>query len=170
MLEHCSRVSPPPAAPEKEMIEAFLDWQRATLLCKLDGVSDEDLRRPGTASGLTLLGLVKHLADVERGWFREAFAGESLPGTWDPGDPGRYWRIEPDETTGDVLSFYQNEVDRAREITGQAGLDDAAAGAAPADQTPYSLRWIMFHMIEETARHIGHADLLREAIDGQVGE
>ena len=170
MLEHCLRVSPPPAAPEKEMIEAFLDWQRATLLCKLDGVSDEDLRRPGTASGLTLLGLVKHLADVERGWFRETFAGESLPGTWDPGDSGRYWRIEADETTEDVLSFYRNEVNLAREITGRAGLDDAASGAGPADQTPYSLRWIMFHMIEETARHIGHADLLREAIDGQVGE
>ncbi len=105
MLEHCSCVSPPPAAPEKEMIEAFLEWQRATLLCKLDGVSDDDLRRPGTPSGLTLLGLVKHLADVERSWFREAFAGESLPGTWDRDDPDRYWRIEPDETTEEILSF-----------------------------------------------------------------
>lgn len=170
MLEHCSRVSPPPAAPEQETIEAFLDWQRATLLCKLDGLSDEDLRLPGTASGLTLLGLVKHLADVERSWFREVFAGEDLAALWDPDDPGRYWRIEPAETTADILTFYRNEVERAREITRHTALDDVARGAGAADQTAYSLRWIMLHMIEETARHIGHADLLREAIDGQVGE
>ena len=169
-MENCPRPEPPLAAPEKQTLETFLDWQRATLLCKVDGVGDEDLRRPGTPSGLTLLGLVKHLADVERSWFREVFAGEDLAALWDPEDPQRYWRIEPDETTDEILAFYRDEVARAREITHRAALDDIARGTGAAGQAGYSLRWILLHIIEETARHNGHADLLREAIDGETGE
>ncbi len=108
------------------MLEAWLDYHRATLLCKVDGVSDEDLQRPGTPSGLTLLGLVKHLADVERGWFREVFAGEDLSHLWSDEDPGRYWRIEPGETTEQILAFYREEVERSRGITRGAMLDEVA--------------------------------------------
>lgn len=168
-MDTCVRNDPPFGGPEKPMLAAFLNWQRATLLCKLDGLSDEDLRRPHVPSGLTLLGLVKHLANVERSWFREVFAGEDLSGTWDPQDPDRYWRIEPEETTDQIVAFYQGEVERARVIVRNADLDDLARSPRP-DQPGMTLRWIVMHMIEETARHVGHADLMREAIDGQIGE
>ncbi len=116
-MEDCVREDPPPGAPGKVMLEAWLDYHRATLLCKVDCVSDEDLQRPGTPSGLTLLGLVKHLADLEREWFREVFAGEDLSHLWSDEDPGRYWRIEPGETTEQILAFYWEEVERSRGIT-----------------------------------------------------
>ncbi len=86
-MDRCVREDPPVAASEKPMLAAFLDWQRATLLCKLDGLGDEDLRRPHVPSGLTLLGIAKHRADVERSWFREVFVGEDLTGTRNPDDP-----------------------------------------------------------------------------------
>ncbi|CAA9548760.1 MAG: Protein of unknown function DUF664 [uncultured Thermomicrobiales bacterium] len=169
MLQDCPREQPPVAGPEKPMLTAFLDWQRATLLCKIDGVDDAALRRPGTASGVSLLGMVKHLADVERSWFREEFAGEDLAHVWDPNDPDAYWRIDPNETTADVVAFYQGEVTRARRIVEAADLDDVGRGPR-AKQEGYTLRWILLHMVEETARHVGHADILREAIDGKTGE
>lgn len=169
-MENCVRQDPPAAAPEKEMLEAFLDYHRATLLCKVDGVSDEDLRKPGTPSGVTLLGLVKHLADVERSWFREVFTGEvNAQDVWSDDDPYRYWRIEPDETTEDILAFYRDETERSREAVQGAELDEVARNP-DYQRRGLTLRWIMLHMIEETARHNGHADILREAIDGQTGE
>ncbi len=157
------------AASEKEMLEAFLDYARATLLCKADGVSDEDLRRPGTPSGVTLLGLVKHLAYVERWWFGMVLAGQDLPEVSTQDDPDADWRIEPDETTDEILALYRAEVDRARRIIRDAAPDDVARQQVWSGETP-TLRWIMLHMVEETARHNGHADILREAIDGQTGE
>ncbi len=168
-MDTCARHDRPFAGPEKPMLEAFLDWQRATLLCKIAGLSDQDLRRRHVPSGLTLLGIVKHLADVERSWFRDVFAGEDLSRTRDPDDPDRYWRIEPDETTDEVVAFYEGEVECARAIVRNADLDDLARSPRP-DKPGLTLRWIVLHMIEETARHVGHADLIREAIDGQTGE
>lgn len=166
-MDDCQRTDPPVAGSDHEMLDAFLDWQRATLLCKLDGLSDEDLRRaPIASTSLTLLGIVKHLADVERGWLRETFAGEMLDDTWSADDPDRFFRIEPGETTDDILTFYREETERSRAISRAASLDDVAKEST----VGRSLRWILLHMIEETARHIGHADLLREAIDGQTGE
>ncbi len=117
-MDTCARHDRPFAGPEKPMLEAFLDWQRATLLCKIAGLSDQDLRRRHVPSGLTLLGIVKHLADVERSWFRDVFAGEDLSRTRAPDDPDRYWRIEPDETTDEVVAFYEGEVECARRSSG----------------------------------------------------
>lgn len=173
MMEACVRDDPPSAAPEKQMLESFLDWHRATVLCKIDGLSDEELRRPGTPSGVSLLGLVKHHAAVERWWFRRVFAGEDVPSLWTREDPDADWRIEPDETTEEILALYQDEVTRAQAITRRARLDDVARSPRPnmpLEPPGLMLRWIMLHMIEETARHNGHADILREAIDGQTGE
>jgi uncharacterized damage-inducible protein DinB len=160
------RRDPQPWAPEKEMLAAFLDYHRATLLWKVDGLSDADLRRPMTPSGLTLLGLVKHLAYVERWWFQAVFTGADVAFPWTEADPDADWRVEPGDTTAAVLILYRTEVARSREIAAGAGLDDRARrpGKDP------TLRWIMLHMIEETARHNGHADLMREAIDGATGE
>jgi uncharacterized damage-inducible protein DinB len=133
------------------VLAGFLDFLRGTILCKLDGLTDEELRRPHQPSGLTLLGLVQHLADVERSWFREVFTGEDLSHRWDASDPQRYWRIEPDDTTADILALYRSETERAREIVSTAAMDDLAA--APPDSLPgLQLRWIVAHMIEETVR------------------
>lgn len=169
-MENCSRLDPPIAGREKETLEAFLDYHRATLLCKVDGVGDEELRRAGTRSGVTLLGLVKHLAYVERWWFGIVFAGQDLPDISTEDDPDADWRIEPHETTEQVIAFYEDEVVRSRDITRGAELDEAAYHPSLGSSAHPTLRWILLHMLEETARHNGHADILREAIDGQTGE
>lgn len=168
-MERCKRVEPPVAGTEKEMLSGFLDFLRGTIICKLEGLSDAEVRRPHEPSGLTLLGIVKHLADVERGWFREVFAGEARAGVADPEHDDRSWRIDPSETTADVLALYESEVARAREIVRNADMD-ATATAPGSEMEGLQLRWIMTHMIEETSRHCGHADLIRESIDGQTGE
>jgi uncharacterized damage-inducible protein DinB len=168
-MERCERVEPPVAGTEKEMLSGFLDFLRGTIVCKLEGLSDADLRRPHQPSGLTLLGIVKHLADVERGWFREVFAGEARGGPGDTGDPDRSWHIDPGETTADVLALYASEVAKARDIVRKADMDAIAAAPGP-DMVGVQLRWIVTHMIEETGRHCGHADLIRESIDGETGE
>ncbi len=169
MLDNCTRIDPPVACGEKEMLATFLDWHRATLRCKLSGLSDAQLRQAHLPSGMSLLGLTKHIADVERSWFRECFAGEDLAGLWDSEDPNRYWRIEPEETTAEVLAFADSEAAQARAILAAADLDDLAKAASP-EQAGLTLRWIAFHMLEELARHNGHADFIREGIDGAVGE
>ncbi len=164
------RVDPPLTGSELEMLNSFLDYHRATLLWKISGVSDEDLRRKTVpTSTMSLLGLVKHLAYVERYWFQRRFKGENAIFPWTKDDPDADWRIEPDETTESVIQLYNEEAEKSRRIVEASSLDDLAAIAWPDGSSP-SLRWILFHMIEETARHNGHADLLREAIDGATGE
>ncbi len=160
------RQHPPDSAPEKEMLSAFLDYHRATLLIKVDGVSDADLRRKPTVSSMSLLGLIKHLAYVERFWFQGAFASIDVTFPWTKDDPDADWRIEDSESTEDILALFKAEVAKSQEITA-AGHLDAIAHREGAD---CSLRWILVHMIEEVARHNGHADILRETIDGVTGE
>ncbi len=165
-MDDFSRVDPPYEAPEQTMLNAFLDFHRATLLWKLEGLSDEQLLRPVAPSGWCLLGLVKHLAYVERGWFREVFAGEDLPHIGSEDDPDADWRIEPGETTEQILELYRSEVRLARWIAEAGRLDEEAAREGRSQ----TLRWIIVHMIEETARHNGHADIVRELLDGSTGE
>lgn len=169
MMQNCQRIEPPLAGTEHETLFAFLDWQRDTLLCKIHGLSDEQLRMPHHPSGLTLLGLVKHLSDVERSWFREVFAGEDLAALWDDNDPQRYWRVEPHETTAEILDGYRAEVATANTRVSASALVTPVASPRPGEEE-MTLRWVVVHMIEETARHVGHADFMREAIDGQTGE
>ncbi len=165
-MDISGRQDPPLAAPEKETLQAFLDYQRATLLQKVSGVSDEDLRRKPTVSSLSLLGLVKHLAYVERSWFQVVFLNRELSVPWAKEDPDADLRIEPNETTASVLAFFQEAVAESAKIVAESSLDDKAqkSGDHP------TMRWILVHMIEETARHVGHADIIREAIDGVTGE
>ncbi|MDQ3532926.1 MAG: DinB family protein [Actinomycetota bacterium] len=160
------RVDPPAAAPELVMLTAWLDFHRATLLRRLEGLDDVDLRRPLVPSGTSLLGIVKHLAYVERWWFCIVFAGQQLDVPWTDEDPDADWRIEPDDTTEEVITLYGREIARTRTCTEGAGPDDVARYPNSAK----TLRWIMMHMIEETARHNGHADIIRELIDGITGE
>jgi uncharacterized damage-inducible protein DinB len=165
------RVKPPHDTTEREMLEAQLDFHRATLLMKIDGVSDEDLRRPMVPTGTNLLGLVKHLAWVERGWFGERFAGEELPPPpWTDDDPDADFRVELDESTQDIIELYKEACERSRAISrGAASLDQPLANPNPGREGA-TLRFVLVHMLQETARHNGHADLLREMIDGVTGD
>jgi len=163
------RRNPPEFGPEKPMVAAFLDFHRATLLWKLDGLGDADLRRPMTASGLTLLGLVKHMAYVERWWFQAVFMGEDAGSPGSEDDPDADWRVGEDESTEMILALYRAETARSREIVAAAELDDHPRRPHP-PEGEQTLRWIALHMIEEIARHNGHADIMREAIDGATGE
>src|SRR5215211_5822531 len=110
------RPDPPNAAPPKEMLAAFLDFHRATLLWKVEGLSDDEARRPLTASGVCLLGIVKHSAWVERWWFHYIFAGRDVALGWSKEDPNSDWRIEPNETTQQIIAFYKSECETSREI------------------------------------------------------
>jgi uncharacterized damage-inducible protein DinB len=164
-----TRPEPPHVGGEAETLTGFLDFQRATLLWKLEGLDDEQLRRAMVPSGTSLLGMVKHLAYVERSWFQRVWAGQEITFPWTEEDPDADWRIEPDETTKDVLALYEGECARSREIVAAAS-SLAEAVVHPRWQEEVSRRWILTHMIEETARHVGQADILREQIDGAVGE
>lgn len=150
------------------MLTGFLDYQRATVLRKVEGLSEKDLRRPMVPSGVTPLGMVKHLAGVERWWFRMCFAGEDVAPLWTEEDEDADWKAGPDETTEDILGLYRAECDLSRAITDAAPTLDERARRARFEK--YTLRWILVHMIEETARHNGHADIIRELIDGTTGE
>lgn len=166
------RIHPPLAGPERDTLLAFLDYQRDTVLSKIAGADDETLRRSVVPSATTLLGVVKHLAYVEQWWCRVVFAGEDLPDPWPDDDPDADFRILPGETTKEVEALYRDEVDRARAIMAEASLDDRARWSGRTRRGPasgYSLRWIVVHLIEEIARHLGHMDILREQIDGVTG-
>jgi uncharacterized damage-inducible protein DinB len=164
-----SRPTPPPVADERTALAGWLDFHRATLVLKLDGLDDEQLRRPMVPSGTSLLGLVKHLTEVEHGWFVNEYArlGEAPLFETDD-DPDASFRIEPDETAADLVAAYQAICDRSRAIVAAASsLDETVPNAR---RGRIDLRRIMLHMIEETARHNGHADIIRELIDGAVGD
>ena len=153
----------PRNADERTTLDAFLDWQRSVLSRKCQGLSDDELRdRTAPPSNLSLLGLVRHMANVERGWFRRTIAGETVADVYD-GDS------DFDMTHGDSTSAilrWQEECERSRDIAATRPLD--FTGRHKSGQE-VSLRWVMVHMIEEYSRHNGHADLLRERIDGAVG-
>ena len=164
-----TRQDPPADAPEKETLEAFLDYHRATLLQKVAGLDDAGLRRAFVPSGTNLLSLVKHLAYVERWWFQAVFAGDDPAFPWTDEDPDAEFRVEPHETAADVIAFYQQEARLSRDIIQRSALDDVAKRVGRRGEE-FTLRWIMVHMLEETARHNGHADILRELTDGATGE
>ncbi|MFF1822259.1 DinB family protein [Kribbella sp. NPDC058245] len=161
------RSSPDRLANERDALTQQLDFHRATLLRKLDGLDDEALRRPMTASGLSLLGLVKHLADTEHSWFIKIYGGSTEPDLYAvPGDREAEFRAEPGETTDGLVGQYLQVCERASALVAAGDLDDVVT-------TPWgseaNLRAILLHMTQETARHNGHADIIREAIDGATG-
>ena len=164
-----TRVEPPPEPSEtltepRELLLGYLDWYRGAVLRKLDGLPEEELRRSRLPSGWTPLALLKHLAGVERRWFRWGFAGERI------GDP----EVErgPDETVDEVKALFLAECASSRRIVATAGLQDPPRpGTAfnPSEPHP-ALVWILFHVLQEYARHAGHLDVVRELADGTVGE
>ncbi|MDX3661376.1 DinB family protein [Streptomyces sp. ID05-26A] len=163
------RPSPPLQAGERETLRAFLDFHRATLAMKCDGLSDDDLRRRSMPpSALTLLGLVRHMAEVERTWFRKVINGEDLPLVWS--DAGDY-QVAYDasgSTRSEAFEAWEAEVGHARRIEREAESLDVT-GYQPRWGEQVSLRLVMNHLCHEYARHNGHADFLREGIDGVTG-
>ena len=164
------RVDVPRVADEREMLTAWLDFHRATLEIKCEGLTDEQLRRRSVEpSTLSLLGLVRHMAEVERGWFRINFAGEDVPYIWvtDEDPDAEFDRVDGADVQ-EAFDTWRDEITRARAVVAAAALDDTFVH--PRRQMPVSMRWVLVHMIEEYARHNGHADLLRERIDGTRGD
>ena len=163
------RIGPPVIGDEREMTRAFLDYHRATLAMKCEGLSDDELRRAASPpSTLTLLGLVRHLAEVERTWFRRVINGEDIPMLWS--STGNFQdAYDPTGCTADeAFAAWQNEVAHSRRIEAAAESWEITGYFAKWDED-VSLRMVMLHLIHEYARHNGHADFLREAIDGTVG-
>ena len=148
----------PYAADERETIAAMLGQQRAAVVAICDGCSDDYLRARPVASDTTILGIVKHLAFMERWWFHDVFAGRDLDYPWTKDDPNAEFRIEENETTQDIIASYAAECEKSRAIFENANLDDRAA-----KRSEVTLRWISGRMIMETARHAGQADILRGA-------
>ena len=152
---------------EKQTLQLFLDRHRDAVLWKLDGLDDEQVRRPMTPSGTNLLGLVKHLASVEYSWFCETFGRETERLPYADGDDDADMRAESHETTADIVEFYGRARAAADQAITETKLDDV--GTAWFGDT-VSMRWVLVHMVEETARHAGHMDILRELIDGATGD
>ena len=153
--------SKPPAtgAEEKATLQGFLDYLRTAIAAKTEGVPEPQVRTAGVPSGTSLLGLVRHLTQVERFYF----LGEDVR-DWDS-----TFRPGPDETVEEVLDGYRDAVRRSNAvIEAYANLTDTAP-RSPGRRSGPSMRWVLVHMIEETGRHAGHADILREQIDGAVG-
>ncbi|NES29636.1 DUF664 domain-containing protein [Micromonospora terminaliae] len=164
------RFALPATVDERTLLEAFLDFQRAALVRKCAGLTDAQLRlRPVPSSGLSLIGLVRHLATVERWYFQAVLAGAFPGDLFDlTDDPEAPFTDVAAATGAETFALWRAEVAVARRLTAERPLD--AAGRQPVTGATYSLRWILAHMIDEYARHLGHADILREAIDGQTGE
>jgi hypothetical protein len=164
---------PPLAADERETLVAFLDWHRAVVLDKAGGLTQEQLGQRLEPSTLTLAGIVYHLALVEEDWFQVDFLGAELGEPWASVDweANRDWEFDVAHTLDpeEVFAAYRAACDRSNEIIAGAESLDQLAVRANRDGEHWSLRWIVVHMIEETARHAGHADLIRESIDGEVG-
>jgi len=162
-------------ADERTMLTGFLDYHRATLRWKVSGLTQAELARTIAASTLTLAGLLKHLALVEDNWFTEVFAGTDLGEPWASvdWDADRDWDLHSavHDSPKDLLALYDAACTRSHAVVATAeSLDQRAARVHRRTGQVFTLRWILLHMIEETARHNGHADLLREAIDGETGE
>ena len=164
------RATPGFSADEHTMLTAWLDFYRATVLMKCEGLDDEQLRTASAApSPLTLLGLVQHLAEVERNWFRRVLAGETVApiysGAAEPSGHDGGFEVSADSSFANALAVWQDEVARARANCATRELTDTA----PFMGAEVTLRWIYIHMIAEYARHCGQADLIRERIDGATG-
>ena len=166
------RKGPPAVADERATLAAFLRWQRETLELKCSGLGPEELaRRAVEPSTMSLLGLVRHLAEVEQGWFRKTMAGQrTTPQFSSEADQDADFdgAVADPEVVAEAWRTWRAEVEFAERFVAEAPSLDVTGSHGR--RGPVSLRWVLIHMIEEYARHNGHADLLRERIDGRLGE
>jgi uncharacterized damage-inducible protein DinB len=175
---HTERTDPPLAADEATTLVAFLDYHRDTLRIKTEGLTAEQLRQPLAPSTLTLGALLKHVALNEASWFGEVLHGRAMPEPWASAD----WDADPDwemtsardDSPEELRRIMDESVAQAKRdidaALAEGGLDFRSATLSRKENQQFTLRWILLHMIEEYARHNGHADFLREAVDGVTGE
>jgi len=163
-------------AEPRDLLDAYLDYYRAALLRKLDGLGEQDMRTSRLPSGWTPLELLVHLTYVEQRWFRWAFLAEQVAEPWGDrgpgGKPGDPWRVPAEVSVADAIAAFTAEVERSKQAVAGASLAEQARPGgriATPDQAP-TLAWIMFHVLQEYARHLGHLDVVRELIDGALGE
>jgi len=176
-MDEFGRPLPPLAGDEAATLLGFLDFQRATLAWKCSGLDAGGLNATVGASSMTLGGLLKHMAFVEDFWLVYRFLGRDRPEPWAAvdwaADPDWDWESAAGDDPAELFALWRSKVDGARRVTadalGRDGLGRTAARPWPNGDRP-SLRWILCHLIEEYARHNGHADLLRESVDGATGE
>ena len=169
------RTEPPDSGTECDLLTAYLDFQRETVLLKTEGLTAEQLARTIPSSSLTLAGLLNHLALVEDSWFPMRFAGHPEDDVWAgidwDADPDHEFRTAVDLSPDELRARYADACARSREVVAAApSLDELSVGTSRRTGNRWDLRWVLLHLIEETARHAGHADLIREAIDGTTGE
>jgi uncharacterized damage-inducible protein DinB len=164
-----TRIDEPSTGPERPMLEGWLDWQRQTLLLKAAGLDADQLKLASTPpSNLTLLGLIRHMTEVERSWFRRRAGGDTdleYPYSSDDNPDGDFDDVADADAEANYAAFVA-ELATVRKVAAELPLEHEFTGRRG---KPISLRWVYMHMIEEYARHNGHADLLRERIDGQTG-
>jgi uncharacterized damage-inducible protein DinB len=154
---------------EREALEMNLDAQREGLIRKIEGLDDATARQAPTASSLSLLGLVKHAVTWERRWFQVVMAGRELPDGWptvrpEPRDADLM--VDETDTVDHWVAFYREQTEQSRAVVASMDLDSPCARK---DIIECNVRYVMFHMIQETARHAGHADIIRESLDGSRG-
>ncbi|TVT55593.1 DinB family protein [Amycolatopsis rhizosphaerae] len=168
MTDAPKRVEPAFSGGQREQLTAFLDYQRGTVTWKCGGLSDEQARRSLVPSELTTVaGLLQHLTLVEEYWFGVVLDGQ--PNSWKEAleeDPDAEFRLALRTPMSELLDGYERQCERSREITAKLALEDEV----PFRGGTINLRWVLIHLIEETARHAGHLDLLREMTDGLTGE
>lgn len=161
------RVEPPGAAGELETLTGFLDYFRATVVLKATGLSDAQGAKRLLPSLTTVSGLVQHLTDVERFWFRGRIDGEQgIRTRWSEDDPDGEFRVSESDSLAGIIASYQEACGQSREVLQRHGLEDRCRGG----DGKQNVRWVMVHMIEETGRHCGHLDILRELLDGSTGD
>lgn len=156
---------------ERTILTTMLDYTRDTVHAKCVGLSEEDARRaplPGSPL-MTISGLVNHLRWVEHGWIEVTLLGRPKRAPWTDEDPDREWRIAARRPIAELLAEYRAACDQHRELVAALDLDTPSKGKLEWRTEPVTLRWILFHLIEETARHNGHLDILREIADGATG-
>lgn len=163
------RTDVPRTGGERETLRAYLDFHRETLALACAGLSDDDLRRRTTPSALSLLSLVRHMAEVERSWFRRVLDGQDIALVWSSDGDFQAAYDAADAAPEEAFAAWQAEIAIARDIeAGAPSLDVAGVDRRSGDE--YSLRRILLHLIQEYARHAGHLDIARELIDGHTGE
>jgi uncharacterized damage-inducible protein DinB len=154
---------------EREALEGFLDAQREAIIRKIEGLDDATARKAPTASALSLLGIVKHCGLWERRWLQVVVAGRRFPGEWPEGDytgMAEDFVVDEDDTVAQWVAHYREQIEQSRAVAASTDLDTPAART---DIIQCNLRYVLFHLVEETARHAGHADIIRETLDGSRG-
>ncbi len=173
-METGSPAWPEPDADERTTLTGYLDAYRTVVLRKVSGLTADQLSTPLRPSSMTLGGLLKHLAVVEDDWFAHDFAGRAMPEPWLSvdwdADRDWEWHSAAEDSPEELVALFEAACNRSRSVVAGADSLDGLSVGTRRDGRHWNLRWILVHMIEEYARHAGHADLLREAIDGATGD